>query len=83
MSNSVFAVLLAAGLATAPFQCASEPETNLAIEKTPGQALYELAQTFLARGQNKAYRDTLKYLIEQYPSSRFAQTARADLADGR
>jgi hypothetical protein len=65
----------------APFQCQSEPDPAKALEETPGEALYELAEQFKARGDDDAWRDTLKYLIERYPSSRFAASARDDLAD--
>jgi hypothetical protein len=79
------ALLLSASLggllSGAPFQCASESDPNKAVEETPGQALYELAEQFKENGDDAAWRDTLKYLIEHYPSSRFAASARDDLSD--
>ncbi len=72
-------VMLSAALSGAPFQCSSEPDPSRAIEETPGQALYELAVEFKKNGDERAWRETLQYLIARYPSSRFAGTARRDL----
>ena len=66
-------------IASAPFQCASDPDPARAREETPGEALYRLAEKFRAEGDEKARRRTLHYLVDRYPSSRFAQTARDDL----
>ena len=72
-------LLLLAALSSAPFQCSSEVPPSDATEETPGQALYELAQRFRSQGNEKAWRETLNYLMERHPSSRFAETARQDL----
>lgn len=70
-------------LALAPYQCAREPDAASRREETPGEALYGLAEDFRARGDEEARRATLEFLIERYPSSRFAVSARADLdSDG-
>jgi TolA-binding protein len=61
-------------------QCASDPESELRTNETPGEALYGLAQEFKARGDTAGWRTTLEYLIHRYPSSRFATMAQADLA---
>ena len=71
---------LLSGLASAPFQCSSEADPSEAIEETPGEALYGLAQRFREEGDEAAWRRTLQYLIKQYPSSRFATMAKRDLA---
>jgi len=71
--------MLALGLANAPLQCASEPDHALRREETPGEALYGLAQQFKAKGNERAWRQTLEYLVARYPNSRFAEMARQDL----
>ena len=74
------ALILSAALSTAPFQCTStDPYDQVAMEETAGQALYELAEQFKKDGDTEAWRTTLEHLIERYPSSRFATTARRDL----
>ena len=64
----------------APFQCGQADPTK-AIEETPGEALYKLAAEFRAKGDLKAWEQTLRYLEQNYPSSRFAAMAAADLGD--
>lgn len=70
---------LFADLASAPLQCSREPEPELRRYETPPEALYVLAERFKAKGDVPAYRDTLVYLVERYPSSRFAERAKQDL----
>jgi TolA-binding protein len=69
----------AAVLAEAPLQCSREPDPELRKYETPPDALYDLAQRFKAKGDTSAWRDTLRYLVERYPSSRFAERAKQDL----
>jgi hypothetical protein len=69
-------------LGNAPLQCASEPDPSVRRYETPGEALYGLAQQFKARGDQKAWRATLEYLVARYPNSRFAVMARSDLGEG-
>ena len=76
----VTSALLFSGLAHAPLQCSREPDPELRRYETPPEALYGLAERFKAKGDRKAYRDTLGYLVERYPSSRFAERAKQDLA---
>jgi hypothetical protein len=75
------AVLLVAMAAFghAPLQCSSEPDHSLRRNETPGEALYGLAQQFKTEGNDRAWRETLRYLIERYPNSRYAVMARSDL----
>jgi hypothetical protein len=73
--------MLLAALAQAPLQCTGEPEPASALEETPGEALYRLAERFRERGDREAWRATLRYLVERYPSSRFAAAARRDLEE--
>lgn len=75
--------LLALLAGQAPLQCASDPDPNLRRYETPGEALYDLATQFKAKGDEKAWRTTLEYLIARYPNSRFAEMARTDLADAK
>lgn len=70
---------LAAG--QAPLQCAGDPSPETALEDEPGEALYGLAGRFREAGDDKAWRSTLAYLIERYPSSRFAARAQMDLEE--
>jgi TolA-binding protein len=79
MARGAVILLSCAALANAPFQCASEPDPTKAMEDTPGEALYKLAEQFKASGDERAWRRTLEYLIARYPSSRFAAAARDDL----
>ena len=74
-------LLFAALLAYAPMQCSGEPDPAKAIEETPGEALYKLAAEFQGQGDRPAWEATLRYLMRNYPSSRFALMAEQDLAD--
>jgi hypothetical protein len=73
----------AALMAWAPLQCASDPDPALRREETPGEALYGLATQFKAKGETKAWRSTLEYLVARYPNSRFALMAKEDLAKAK
>jgi hypothetical protein len=66
---------MAVVLAGAPFQCASDPDPNRRMEDTAPEALWELSERFEAQGDEPARRETLRHLIERYPSSRFARRA--------
>ncbi len=78
--QTIFAALFfLLSLGSAPVQCARDPEPERAIEEQPGQALYELAEQFRERGDAKARKDTLAYLVQRYPSSRFAARAKQEL----
>jgi TolA-binding protein len=65
-------------LATAPYQCASD-SSDRPIEDTAPQALWILAERFANEGNAEARRTTLEQIIDQYPSSRYAQRARQEL----
>ncbi len=66
-------------LALAPVQCGHAPDPNERREDTPGDALWQLAQKFHAEHDDAAERRTLQYLVERYPSSRWAPAAREQL----
>jgi TolA-binding protein len=77
-------VVMSLGFAlnAAPLQCASEPDPALRKHETPEEALYGLATRFRKSGDENAWRETLGYLIERYPNSRYAVRAKDDLAGG-
>lgn len=74
---------LVLAMATAPIQCGSDPEPSQALEETPGEALYLLAEEFRAAGDHDAAQATLRHLIKRYPSSRFAKRAQIELEEAR
>ncbi len=80
MIRGMPALLLASVLSTAPFQCSGDADPATAVDETPGEALYGLAQDFRQAGNLGPWRRTLKFLIDRYPSSRFAVMAKQDLA---
>ena len=73
------AAVLALSIAvSAPYQCGTEPNER-PVEDSPPKALWMLAERFKAEGQASARETTLRQLIDQYPSSRYAERARAEL----
>ena len=76
-----FAALAIASL-NAPLQCGGGHDDSLRREDSAGDALYNLAQDFRAKGNEQAYKDTLRYLIEHYPSNRHVTAAREELGEG-
>lgn len=74
-----FAGLVVASLGGAPLQCGSGPDPGTRLEDTAGDALWSLAQDFRAKGNEQAARDTLRYLVEHYPSNRHVPAAKAEL----
>lgn len=62
-------------------QCGSEPDPAKALEETPGEAVYRLALQFREQGDEEAWAATLRFLVENYPSSRFAEMAKVELAE--
>jgi hypothetical protein len=73
------ALLLA--LSFAPYQCAREPDPNRRIEEEPAEAVYKLAERFKAEGKADARATTLKYIVERFPTSRFAKSATQELQE--
>jgi outer membrane protein assembly factor BamD (BamD/ComL family) len=72
-------VVGAALFSHAPLQCSRDPEPDVRTYETPPEALYALATRFKAKGEQSAYRGTLEYLVERYPNSRFAVSAKEEL----
>lgn len=76
----VLALFAAASLlAQAPLQCARDEPAELRRYETPPEALHELAERFRAEGNEAARRETLEFLLERYPNSRYARQARQEL----
>ena len=73
------ALLLVATLASAPFQCASDPDPDKRMEDTAPEALMRLAHRFEEEGNSAAHKTTLEQLAKEYPSSREGKQARATL----
>lgn len=73
-------IALVTAAANAPLQCGSDPDPSRRMEEDPSEVLYQLAERFKESGDREARAATLKYLVERYPSSRFAHMAREDLA---
>ncbi len=73
-------VAMALVVAHAPLQCGREADPAYRREDTPGDALWDLAAAFRAKGDEKSARETLQFLVEKYPSSRYAMAAKEQLA---
>lgn len=71
---------LAAALAVAPLQCPRETDAAHCWDDAPGDGLWDLAQKFRDRHDEAAARRTLEFLVDRYPSSRYASPAREQLA---
>jgi outer membrane protein assembly factor BamD (BamD/ComL family) len=68
-------------LSFAPYQCAREPDPNRRMEDDPAETVYQLAERFKGEGKSEARVATLQFLLERYPTSRFAKQARIDLEE--
>jgi len=75
----VSAGVLVASLGNAPLQCSRSNDANTRREDSAGDALYALAEDFRARGNETAARETLRFLIDHYPSNRHVPHAREEL----
>jgi outer membrane protein assembly factor BamD (BamD/ComL family) len=72
--------IVAAAFAAAPLQCPHETDAAHCWDDAPGDGLWDLAQKFRDNHDDAAARRTLAFLVERYPSSRFAPAARDELA---
>ena len=70
---------LVAALGNAPMQCGHGSSDPGVHEDSPGDALYALSQDFHAKGNDEAARQTLRFLVDKYPSNRHVPAARAQL----
>lgn len=78
---SIVPLLMLASAATAPYQCASKSGPERRLEVEPAEALYDLAEKFKAEGNTKAQAETLRYIVDKFPASRFAVAAKQELGD--
>ena len=73
------AALLALGvMLSAPYQCGTEPNERPRQDSAP-KALWMLAERFASENNGSARQTTLRQLIENYPTSRYAERARQEL----
>ena len=79
MIRIVTAGALLAALGTAPLQCRRDPDPSLRREDNAGDALYALAKDFRAKGDEESARQTLRFLVQRYPSNRHVPAVRAEL----
>ena len=71
---------LAAVLLLAPLQCGAPPREHPEYEDSPAEAVWDLSVELGEAGDAAGRRRALEFLIERYPSSRFAERARVTLA---
>jgi hypothetical protein len=72
--------LAAAVFAIAPLQCPHENDAAHCWDDAPGDGLWDLAQKFREAHDEAGARRTLQFLLDRYPSSRYAPAAREQLA---
>jgi len=78
--RALFIASAAALFSTAPLQCAHEPDPNMRLEDTAGDALWDLATKFHEEKDDASARRTLQFLVDRYPSNRHAHAAKDELA---
>jgi len=75
--------VLAAALGGAPLQCGGgHSDPALRTEDSAGDALWKLAMDFRAKGNEDACKQTLRFLVEHYPSNRHVPAAKIELGGG-
>jgi outer membrane protein assembly factor BamD (BamD/ComL family) len=74
------APVVAFAFAAAPLQCAHDTDPAHCWDDAPGDGLWDLARRFRDHHDDAAARGTLEFLVERYPSSRYAPAAREELA---
>jgi hypothetical protein len=74
---------VALAVALAPVQCPHDTDAAHCWDDAPGDGLWDLAHRFHAEHDDAAERETLKALVDRYPSSRWAPAARDALAGRR
>lgn len=78
-SRVVGSFALVASLGNAPLQCKHDPDPTMRTEDSAGDALWSLAEDFKAKGNEEAARQTMRFLVDRYPSNRHVPAARAEL----
>src|SRR5262245_57750904 len=79
---AVRAAALTTLLAFAPLQCPTPQHPATAREEGPADALWALANQFGTENNAQARDRTLRFLIDRYPNSRYAERARIVIAGG-
>lgn len=64
-------------------QCPTRRPYELRREETPGEALWALAERFDALHDREARDETLRFILQRAPGSRFAARARYALESGQ
>jgi outer membrane protein assembly factor BamD (BamD/ComL family) len=85
MTRVLVGPLAAVAIAIAPLQCPHDSDPAHCWDDAPGDGLWDLAQRFRDNHDDASARRTLEFLVERYPSSRYAPAAREQLesrADG-
>lgn len=76
----LYGPVAAAVFAIAPLQCPHESDAAHCWDDAPGDGLWDLAQKFRDAHDEAGARRTLQFLVDRYPSSRYAPAAREQLA---
>jgi outer membrane protein assembly factor BamD (BamD/ComL family) len=76
------AAVASVAFAFAPLQCPHDTDPAHCWDDAPGDGLWDLAQKFHDQHDEAAARGTLQFLVERYPSSRYAPAAREQLGRG-
>jgi hypothetical protein len=83
VTRAVVIGALFAALGGAPLQCGSgHSDPALRTEDSAGDALWALAMDFRAKGNEDAAKQTLRFLVEHYPSNRHVPAAKLELEGG-
>lgn len=79
MRFALLMLLAVATLGAAPVQCGDPEPIRYARRDDPAEVVYALGRRLEARGEHRAARETWRFVVERYPSSRWAERARIDL----
>ncbi len=83
MTKALVIGALAVALGNAPLQCGGgHSDPALRTEDSAGDALWALAMDFRTKGNEDAYKQTLRFLVEHYPSNRHVPAAKIELGGG-
>ncbi len=77
--GAILVALAFALLGAAPVQCGRTEPIHYAHRDDPAETVYQLGVRLRSRGHEEAAHETWQFLIERYPSSRWAERARDDL----
>lgn len=82
LKGSLAIALFCSAGALAPMQCATPRPYEQRREESPAEALWSLAERFDAQHNRDARDETLRFLLQQAPGSRYAARARVALESG-